>query len=160
MTVPSRSLTVALNCEKFISVNDRLRKGGRGKNGRIPLTHAAGKEMGQLYDSLVASGLEQGCMKGGKYYTISLVFYLKESVGRRDLDNLIKTVFDVITPYFGFDDRNIISYKAAKRLIKYPKDYPNPLERLVVTVTDTDKQRADLEISYEDFMKSLGKGEP
>lgn len=158
--MPARSITVALNCDKFISVNDRLRKGGRGRNGRIPLTYAAEKEMSQLRRSLELSGVPEGAMSGGKYYTVSLVFYLKENLSRRDLDNLIKTVFDVVGPYFGFDDRNIISYKASKRQIKYPKGYPEPIEWLVLTVTDTDKQKSDLVINKEDFDKLiLNKGE-
>lgn len=141
-------LKTLINCDELVSVNRRLAKGGkRGKHLSPPVQ----REIAQLTKSLEDRGIQRNSVDPNKFYTISLIFYLKGSIFRRDLDNMVKIVIDAITPYLGFNDNKIISYRLAKRQIKYPEDYQNPKEWVYLEVTETDKSRDDLQTSFEDF---------
>lgn len=108
-------------------------------------------EENQLVESLVNSGLVRGSLSNDCLYSLSIVFYLKENLGRRDLDNMLKAPVDVLSKYLGFNDNRIISYKVCKRMISdVPDDEPD-LEWMYFCIEKVYKKPKDLTIKFDDF---------
>lgn len=142
-----------LCCEKFISVNSMfLNK--RGHNGRRAHSPEYEKELRELRASLEDTKLVQGCLSEGKkksLLSVSLVFYLKENLGKRDLDNLIKAVMDSISEYLGFNDNRVISYKTCKRMLTDFPEKEQEMEWVYFEITKSSRTYRDLNIPYSEF---------
>lgn len=148
-----RVLSGFLFCEKLISVNRRL---GRMRNGRMYLSDEYRKEEAQLWESLVNSGLTQGCLDNSCFYSISYVFYLNDRFLKLDTDNVIKPVTDVISRYLGFNDNRIVSYKVCKRSIsETPKEIDG--EWVYFELEKVYKKSSDYTIPFKDFMEFVRK---
>ena len=130
----------------------------RSFRGHRPHSPEYEKELRQLRDSLINSGLTEGCLAEGKkksLLSISLVFYFKENIGLRDLDNVVKAVVDALSAYFGFNDNRIISYKACKRMITDFPDNGTKCEWVYFKIEKSSRKFQDLKIPYEDFSEFL-----
>jgi Holliday junction resolvase RusA-like endonuclease len=51
-----------------------------------------------------------------------LGFFLTHSVGRRDLDNMLKFTIDTLADFYRFNDSRVYSIKTYKRLLEGSKD--------------------------------------
>jgi Holliday junction resolvase RusA-like endonuclease len=53
---------------------------------------------------------------------LDLGFFLTHSVGRRDLDNMLKFTIDTLADFYRFNDSRVYSIKTYKRLLEGSKD--------------------------------------
>ena len=143
-----------LICDKFISVNRRL---GKMKNGKMYLSPEYALEEQQLMQSLENSGLVRNSLDNSCFYALSLVFYLKENIARRDADNLVKNPVDCISRYLGFNDNRIISYKICKRALSDLPEGEPQIEYLYFEIEKVYKKKEDLTIPYEEFREFVRK---
>lgn len=122
------------------------------KGGKRRKTPECYEEIDTLNQSLEDAGFVRNSLDNDHYYSLSLVFYLKDGFGRRDVDNMLKVVVDVLSRYFGFNDNRVISYKHCKRqIVNFEDEYPR--EYLYFTIEQVARQKSELEIDYKDFQE-------
>ena len=116
------SLEGVVHCDKFISANKRLDY----TRGRKHLSDDYRNEMQQIRRSLGRAQVPKDFMDPESLYWVTLNFGLASGFGRRDADNLGKSVIDAIFGYLGINDNKIVSLEISKFLIKggFPKDKP------------------------------------
>lgn len=107
-----------LRCDAFISENKRLMNIRRSRCK--VLTPEYRKERDQLNQCLSEIDPSPDPV-GTSLVSLSLDFYLNHRFSVRDVDNLLKGVVDVIAPYYGFNDKQIIEYHVRK--FKSDKEY-------------------------------------
>ena len=124
-------------------------------NGKMYLSPEYRQEEQDLWKSLENSGLTQGCLDNSCLYSLSIVFYLKENLIKRDTDNALKAPIDVLSKYLGFNDNRIVSIKTCKRMISdIPEGEPN-LEWMYFCIEKVFKKPKDLTIKFDDFKEFI-----
>ena len=136
-------LKTCLECDKLISVNKRLwGSATRGMRHSWDYEH----EQSQLRESLKRHGIQEGCLGNSSLYSVIYALYLKENISRRDTDNLIKSVTDVLSKYLGFNDNKIVSYRFSKREVRDAEK-----EHVLVIIEKMDGWWDDLRMTKEEF---------
>lgn len=139
------ALRVFLSCDKLCSVNKRLwGSASRGMRHSWDYEH----QQQQLRQSLVDNGVLENLLDGKHLYSVTYVFYLKDNISRRDTDNLMKGVTDVLSKYLGFNDNKIISYKVSKRQVE-----DSDKEYVLVEVEEIEGWWDSLKIKLEEFVE-------
>lgn len=74
---------------------------------------------------------------------LELGFFLTHSVGKRDLDNMLKFTIDTLADFYQFNDSRVYSIKTYKRLLEgsrdevlYYKIYQDPHAKEKVNIKD------------------------
>ena len=75
--------------------------------------------------------------------SLELGFFLTHSLGKRDLDNLLKFTIDTLSKYYQFNDNRVYSIKTYKRLLEgsseevlYYKIFQDKTARQKVNIND------------------------
>jgi hypothetical protein len=110
------------------------------------------RELKQLDHSLSLTGIPRKSFDNNSFYSISLVFLLKDNFKRRDTDNLLKAVIDALTRYLGFDDNKIISHLACKRYLSFPKGMEKK-EFVIFEVQKLTKNLDDFVVPFETLIQ-------
>jgi len=149
-----KTLKAFLSCDKLISVNKRL--WGSSSRG-MRHSDEYERECNQLRASLRDSGVEEGSMGNDHLYSVTYVLYLKDNISRRDTDNLVKCITDVLSKYLGFNDNKLISYRFSKRmLVEYPEGEPFK-EYVYVKLEQVDGWFDRLKIKFVEFRNFMEK---
>lgn len=130
-----------LRCNTFISENKRLENIKHSR--RKMLTAEYRLERDQLNQCLKEIDPNPEVF-GDSLISISLDFYLNHRYTVRDVDNLLKGVVDVLSPYYGFNDRQIIEYHIRK--FESSKDYEEVRYKLCKCILV--KSRKSMKINY------------
>lgn len=140
-------LKTLISCDKLISVNKRL-WGSRSRGMRHSPEYEL--EQKQLIESLESNNIKRDCLGNDHLYSLTYVLYLKENISRRDTDNLIKSVTDVISNYLGFNDNKIVSYQFSKRQIVDFGEEPAK-EYVLVEVKQVEGWWDSLKLKFAEF---------
>ena len=143
----SKVLRVILSCDKLTSVNNRL-WGSKNKGMRHSWDYE--HEQQQLFQELDNQQIPKNCLDPKKLYSFTYVFYFKQNIERRDTDNFLKCVTDVLSKHLGFNDNKIVSYKISKRQLIDFGENPQK-EYVLVEIEEVDGWWDKLKIKFDDF---------
>lgn len=71
----------------------------------------------KIWQQLEIMGYKKDTIPQDCKLTIEVGFYLKSSINKRDLDNMLKYTIDSIAEYFNFNDNRIYKLACYKRLV-------------------------------------------
>lgn len=137
------TFSIMIPIDFTVSTNARLVYNG----GQARLTGEARKEKRDIYKYL-SENVKSTALKDlkGKFLNVTLFYFLKQSFGARDVDNLLKTSIDGIFKYFGLNDNTIVNLVVSKRKV-------NDSEKEYIYFKISDMPESKLAFNLSDIIK-------